>query len=61
MPSVSSLDAGAGTLAVAGNAHTRTRPTDLGFPLGACLARQRPGVLDIRIGFLAKTRLDPML
>jgi hypothetical protein len=43
--------AGAGTLAVAGNAHTATRPTGLGFPLGACLARQRPGVRDIRISY----------
>ena len=43
--------AGAGTLAVAGNAHTRTRPTDLGVPLGARLARQRPGVLDVRISY----------
>jgi erythromycin esterase-like protein len=42
---------GARTLAVAGNAHTPTRRTDLGVPLGACLARQRPGVRDIRISY----------
>ena len=40
-----------GMLAVAGNAHTPTRPTSLGIPLGACLAGQRPGVRDIRIGY----------
>jgi hypothetical protein len=38
-------------LVVAGNAHTPTTPTHLGIPLGACLARQRPGVLDIRIRY----------
>ncbi len=43
--------AAAGTLAVAGNAHTPTRPTSLGVPLGAWLARGRPGVLDIRIRY----------
>ena len=42
---------GARTLAVAGNAHTPTRPTDLGVPLGACLARQRPGIREIRINY----------
>jgi len=40
-----------GMLAVAGNAHTPTRPTSLGVPLGACLARQRPGVRDISIRY----------
>jgi hypothetical protein len=40
-----------GLLAVAGNAHTPTHPTALGVPLGACLARQRPGVRDIRIRY----------
>ena len=40
-----------GLLAVAGNAHTPTEPTSLGVPLGACLARQRPGVRDIRIRY----------
>ena len=39
------------TLAVAGNAHTPTRPTDLGVPLGACLARQRPGIREIQIRY----------
>jgi hypothetical protein len=42
---------GARTLAVAGNAHTPTSPTDLGVPLGACLARQRPGIQEIRIRY----------
>lgn len=39
------------TLAVAGNAHTPTSPTDLGVPLGACLARQRPGIREIQIRY----------
>lgn len=39
------------TLAVAGNAHTPTSPTDLGVTLGACLARQRPGIQEIRIRY----------
>jgi hypothetical protein len=43
--------AASGTLAVAGNAHTPTSPTPSGIPLGACLSRQRPGVLDIRIRY----------
>jgi hypothetical protein len=44
--------AGAGTLVVAGNAHTPTSPTSLGVPLGACLARRRrPGVLGNRIRY----------
>ena len=42
---------GTRTLAVAGNAHTPTHPTDLGVPLGACLARQRPGIREIRINY----------
>jgi len=42
---------GARTLAVAGNAHTPTSPTDLGVPLGACVARQRPGIREIRIRY----------
>jgi len=41
----------AGMLAVAGNAHTPTSPVPLGIPLGACLARQRPGVREIRIRY----------
>ena len=40
-----------GTLAVAGNAHTPTGPTSLGLPLGAYLARRRPGVTSIRIKY----------
>jgi hypothetical protein len=43
--------AASGTLAVAGNAHTPTSPTSRGIPLGACLSRERPGVLDIRINY----------
>jgi hypothetical protein len=39
------------TLAVAGNAHTPTTPTDLGVPLGACLARQRPGIREIQVRY----------
>jgi hypothetical protein len=42
---------GARTLAVAGNAHTPTRPTALGVPMGACLARQRPGIREIQIRY----------
>ena len=40
-----------GTLVVAGNAHTPTTRTGLGTPLGACLARQRPGLREIRISY----------
>src|SRR6185437_12087843 len=43
--------AAGGTLVVAGNAHTPTAPTDLGIPLGARLAGQRPGVREIRIRY----------
>ncbi len=43
--------AGARTLAVAGNAHTPAIPTDLGVPLGAWLARQRPGIREIQISY----------
>ena len=39
------------TLVVAGNAHTPTYVSDLGVPMGAQLARQRPGVRDIRISY----------
>ena len=39
------------TLAVAGNAHTPTRPIELGVPMGARLAGQRPGVREIRISY----------
>ena len=39
------------TLAVAGNAHTPTSPSELGVPMGARLAGQRPGVREIRISY----------
>jgi hypothetical protein len=42
---------GTRTLVVAGNAHTPTGPTSLGVPLGARLARHRPGVREIRISY----------
>jgi hypothetical protein len=42
---------GARTLAVAGNAHTPTSPIELGVPMGARLAGQRPGVREIRINY----------
>ncbi|MGD0554058.1 MAG: hypothetical protein ABSA93_03660 [Streptosporangiaceae bacterium] len=48
---LASATAASGTLAVAGNAHTVTSPTSLGVPLGACLSRRRPGILDIRITY----------
>jgi hypothetical protein len=38
-------------LVVAGNAHTRTAPTDLGLPMGACLASARPAVESVRIDY----------
>jgi hypothetical protein len=40
-----------GLLVVAGNAHTATKPHDLGVPLGAHLAAVRPGVQQIRIRY----------
>jgi hypothetical protein len=43
--------AGTRTLVVAGNAHTPTGHTPLGVPMGACLARQRPGVREISISY----------
>jgi hypothetical protein len=43
--------AGRGTLVVAGNAHTPTERTDLGVPLGACLAQERPGLREIQISY----------
>jgi len=43
--------AGTRTLVVAGNAHTPTGETSLGVPMGARLARQRPGVREIRIRY----------
>jgi hypothetical protein len=36
---------------VAGNAHTQLTSTDLGVPMGACLAGQRPGVREVRIRY----------
>jgi len=42
---------GTRTLAVAGNAHTPTSPIELGVPMGARLAGQRPGVREIRISY----------
>jgi len=39
------------TLAVAGNAHTPTSPIELGIPMGARLAGQRPGVREVRISY----------
>lgn len=43
--------AGDGILVVAGNAHTTTTRTGRGMPLGACLARQRPGIAEIRVRY----------
>lgn len=43
--------AGTRTLVVSGNAHTPTAPTSLGVPMGAWLARRRPGVREIRINY----------
>jgi hypothetical protein len=43
--------AASGTLAVAGRAHPPAGPAAGGMPLGGCLSRQRPGVLDIRIRY----------
>jgi erythromycin esterase-like protein len=42
---------GARTLVVAGNAHTPASPIELGVPMGARLAGQRPGVREIRISY----------
>jgi hypothetical protein len=36
---------------VAGNAHTPTSPIELGIPMGARLAEQRPGIREIRIRY----------
>jgi hypothetical protein len=41
----------AGTLVVAGNAHTPTARTRFGVPLGAHLASRRPGLREIRISY----------
>ena len=42
---------GTRTLAVAGGYHTPTAPLELGVPMGAWLARQRPGVREIQISY----------
>jgi len=39
------------TLVVAGNAHTPIRPTELGVPMGARLAGQRPGTREVQISY----------
>ncbi|NRQ37268.1 hypothetical protein HII36_36335 [Nonomuraea sp. NN258] len=39
------------TLVVAGNAHTPTSASDLGLPMGACLASARPAVRSITIDY----------
>jgi hypothetical protein len=39
------------TLVIAGSAHTALAPTGLGIPLGARLAEQRRGVLEVRIRY----------
>src|SRR5689334_17828236 len=39
------------TLVVAGNAHTQVRPTELGVPMGARLAGQRPGTREVQISY----------
>jgi len=42
---------GARTLVVAGNAHTPIRPIELGVPMGARVAEQRPGTREIQISY----------
>jgi hypothetical protein len=39
------------TLVVAGNAHTPISPTELGVPMGARLAGQRPGAREVQISY----------
>jgi hypothetical protein len=39
------------TLVVVGYAHTPIRPTELGVPMGARVAEQRPGIRDVRISY----------
>jgi uncharacterized iron-regulated protein len=39
------------TLVVAGNAHTPVRPTELGVPMGARVAGQRPGTREVQISY----------
>ena len=43
--------AGTPALAVAGGYHTPTSPIELGVPMGAWLARQRPGIQEIQIRY----------
>jgi hypothetical protein len=50
-PILAGCEASGTKLVVAGNAHTPTRPTALGVPLGARLAAERPGVREIRIRY----------
>jgi hypothetical protein len=45
------LPEGRPCLVAAGNLHTRTRPVQPGVPMGLHLARQRPGVVEVRIGY----------
>lgn len=47
--------AGIRTLVVAGNAHTPVSHTQLGVPMGACLAQRRPGVREIHINYCSGT------
>ena len=42
---------GARTLVVAGNAHTPIRAIELGVPMGAYVAEQRPGVREVQISY----------
>ena len=39
------------TLVVAGNAHTPTSPIELGVPMGARVAEQRPGTREVQISY----------
>ena len=39
------------TLVVAGNAHTPVRPIELGVPMGARVAEQRPGTREVQISY----------
>jgi hypothetical protein len=48
---LAAVPAGTRTLAIAGNAHTPTDPSELGVPMGAWLNRRRPGVREIRINY----------
>ena len=48
---LAAIGPGTRTLAVAGNAHTPVTPIELGVPMGTWLARERPGVREIRISY----------